>query len=80
MYNFDVILKNVYTDNIQERLEEAGSGTIGNQFEVHVNRAKGHALICFFKDVPEAHEGYFDIIHELTDASLINNVHTIERT
>ena len=80
MFNFDVILKNVYTQNIQARLEEAGSGSIGNQFEVHVNRSKGHALVCFFKDVPEAHEAYFDVIHELTDADLINNVHTIERT
>lgn len=80
MINFDVILKNVYVEDIQKRLEEAGSGSIGSEFEVCVNRSKGHALISFFKNVPYVHEGYFDIIHELTDADLINNVHTIERT
>lgn len=82
MIIFDVILEEVsetLSDYIVERLKDAGSDTCGSTFDISINKGKNYVMITFEKDVESVHEGYFDVIHELTDASLINLVTTIER-
>jgi len=82
MFVINVILDNVTTlsdIHITELLKDAGSDSCGSCFEVFTNRELGHVLIVFEKDVEATHEAYFDVIHELTDADLIDNVNTIER-
>jgi len=82
MFVIDVIIEEVpetLSDYIVELLKDAGSDTCGSTFDVSMNKDKNYMMITFEKDVPSVHEGYFDVVHELTDASVINLVTTIER-
>jgi len=82
MFVIDVVLEEVsdkLSDYIVELLKDAGSDTCGSTFDVSINKDKNYMMITFEKDVPSVHEAYFDVIHELTDASVINLVTTIER-
>lgn len=80
MFSIDVVLEGLVNRvYIVELLKDAGSDSCGSTFEVICNESKGYALINFEKDTPKIHEAYFDVIHELTDANLINLVTTIER-
>ena len=82
MYTIDVTLSGINNDTsdyVVELLKEAGSDSCGNTFDVSANKDKEHVLISFEKNVPQAHEAYFDVVHELTDAGLVDNVVSIER-
>ena len=82
MFVIDVIVNEVpaaLSDYIVEMLKEAGSDSCGSTFDVSINKDKNYMMITFEKDVPSIHEAYFDVIHELTDASVINLVTSIER-
>ena len=82
MFEIDVMLHEVSENTrsyIVELLKDAGSDSYGSTFEVSYNPSESYVFITFEKDVPEVHEAYFDVIHELTDAGLINLVQSIER-